>query len=143
MQAGLNLALTCDQTAAVEKIGTDIQNGKPGKHLLFGVTGSGKTEVFIRLANIAKDKGRQTICLVPEISLVPQFVAKVYQWFGQQVAILHSNLTDAQKFVEWQRIRAGQAKIVVGPRSALFAPVEDLGEQLLHVVSHRRHPAAT
>ena len=127
MQGTLSVSLEPDQASALEKIRTDVQNRRPGRHLLFGVTGSGKTEVYLRAALAAAEAGRQTICLVPEISLVPQLTAKALQWFDGQVAVLHSNLTPSQRFEEWQRIREGQVKMVIGPRSALFAPVADLG----------------
>lgn len=127
MQGTLSVSLEPDQASALEKIRTDVQNRRPGRHLLFGVTGSGKTEVYLRAALAAAEAGRQTICLVPEISLVPQLTAKALQWFDGQVAVLHSNLTPSQRFEEWQRIREGQVKMVIGPRSALFAPVTDLG----------------
>jgi len=98
-----------------------------GHHLLFGVTGSGKTEVYFQASAHAIDQVRQVIYLVPEISLVPQIVAKATEWFGQEAAVLHSNLTPAQRYEQWQRIRSGQATFIIGPRSALFAPVNNPG----------------
>ena len=127
MQANLSLGLTPDQKKAVDSVKGDISEGRAGKHLLFGVTGSGKTEVYLRLAAYAGDMGKQSIYLVPEISLVPQLEAKARQWFGDHVAILHSNLTPSQRVAEWQRIRDGDVKLIIGPRSALFAPVGRLG----------------
>ena len=127
MSASLSLALERDQALALEKIEADVKAKRPGKHLLFGVTGSGKTEVYLRAARTAAALGRQIIFLVPEISLVPQLTAKALQWFGGRVAVLHSNLTPSQRFEEWQRIQAGEVCLVIGPRSALFAPVSDLG----------------
>jgi primosomal protein N' (replication factor Y) len=119
--------LTADQQKAFDQVRLDIERGRAGRHLLFGVTGSGKTEVYLRCAALARDLGRQTIYLVPEISLVPQLAAKAAAWFDGQVAILHSNLTPAQRFAEWDRIRRGEVKLIIGPRSALFAPVARLG----------------
>ncbi|MCL1804781.1 MAG: primosomal protein N' [Clostridiales bacterium] len=127
MRGELSPALSPDQRRAYEDICEDLGVGRFGVHLLFGVTGSGKTEVYLRLAAHAAEAGRQSIYLVPEISLVPQLTAKARQWFGGQVAVLHSNLTPAQRVAEWQRIMDGEVKLIVGPRSALFAPVKDLG----------------
>jgi len=127
MRADRQILLSPGQRDAYERIGRDISDVKSARHLLFGVTGSGKTEVYLRLAMLAAEKGRRTICLVPEISLVPQLLAKAGEWFGDGVAILHSNLTPSQRYAEWARIREGGAKLIIGPRSALFAPVEDLG----------------
>jgi primosomal protein N' (replication factor Y) len=127
MPARLSIALSPDQKRAYDTVCQDMQAAGQGRHLLFGVTGSGKTEIYLRLASLARDMGKQTIYLVPEISLVPQLAAKAQQWFYRQVAILHSNLTPSQRFAEWQRIREGEVMLVIGPRSALFAPVKDLG----------------
>lgn len=127
MRADLSLELSPEQKEAFDRIRKDITDGRTGKHLLFGVTGSGKTEIYLRLAAHAGDMGKQSIYLVPEISLVPQLTAKARLWFGEQVAVLHSNLTPGQRVREWRRIRDGEVKLIIGPRSALFAPVERLG----------------
>jgi len=94
--------------------------------LLHGVTSSGKTEVYLRTIRAVVESGRQAIVLVPEISLTPQTVARFRGWF-ERVAVLHSGLTDAERRRQWHRIRAGQADVVIGPRSAVFAPVPELG----------------
>ncbi len=127
MEASLSRDLSPAQHQAFDTIKRDIDEGTRNQYLLFGVTGSGKTEVYLRLAATAAAKGRQTIYLVPEISLVPQLAAKARQWFEGRVAILHSNLTPSQRFAEWERIRQGEVKLIIGPRSALFAPVAGLG----------------
>ena len=127
MSTSRQLKLSPEQELAYDKISDDMLKGKYARHLLFGVTGSGKTEVYLRLADLAASRAAQTICLVPEISLVPQLLAKASEWFGQSVAILHSNLTPSQRYAEWQRIREGDVKLIIGPRSALFAPVANLG----------------
>ena len=127
MEASLSIFLSEGQRKAFDLVKEDIRQRKAGKHLLFGVTGSGKTEVYLHLATLAGKLGRQTIYLVPEISLVPQLAAKAQQSFPGQVAILHSNLTPGQRYAEWQRIRQGEVRLIIGPRSALFAPVADLG----------------
>ena len=115
------------QQAAFDRINADLSACRFGHHLLFGVTGSGKTEVYMQAAEQAIRQGRQVIYLVPEISLVPQIAATALQWFGEGVAVLHSNLTPAQRYQQWQRIRLGDVKLIIGPRSAIFAPVAQLG----------------
>ncbi len=97
------------------------------RRLLHGVTGSGKTEVYLRAAAAALAQGRGAIVLVPEIALTPQIVGRFIERFGETVAVLHSRLTPAQRYAEWRRLREGDAKVCVGPRSAVFAPIADLG----------------
>ncbi|MEK7433459.1 MAG: primosomal protein N' [Cyanobacteriota bacterium] len=95
--------------------------------LLFGVTGSGKTEVYIKCIEYVLNEGKNAIVLVPEISLTPQTVSRFRSRFGDCIAVLHSGLNEGEKFDEWQRIKNGDAKIIIGARSAVFAPVVDLG----------------
>jgi len=95
--------------------------------LLFGVTGSGKTEVYIRLIAHALKEGRGIIVLVPEIALTPQMTSRFYYEFGDEIAVIHSAISVGERFDEWQRIRRGDVHVVVGTRSAVFAPVENLG----------------
>ncbi len=117
-------ALTPDQAAAVEAIGA----AKPGEPLLLhGVTGSGKTEVYLRAAADTLARGRSVIVLVPEIGLTPQIVARFVARFGDTVAVLHSRLGRGERHDEWLRLQRGEARICVGPRSAVFAPLTDLG----------------
>lgn len=111
------------QTAALQAIG----GVETGTFLLFGVTGSGKTEVFLGAAKTALERGRQVLVLVPEIGLTPQLVGRFKARFGEAVAVLHSGLTAQQRLMEWRRIRAGEAPVAVGARSALFAPFTSLG----------------
>ena len=100
----------------------------PGEaRLLHGVTGSGKTEVYLRAAAAALERGEGVIALVPEIALTPQTVARFAARFGDTVALLHSALSEGERYDEWRRLRTGEARIAVGPRSAIFAPVERLG----------------
>jgi primosomal protein N' (replication factor Y) len=113
--------LTPDQAAAVDAVRAG------GEHLLHGVTGSGKTEVYLRAAAEALARGRGVIVLVPEIALTPQTVARFQARFGDTVALLHSALGEGERHDEWRRLRSGEARIAVGPRSAVFAPVADLG----------------
>src|SRR3990167_5989571 len=95
--------------------------------LLFGVTGSGKTEVYLKLLQHVVLKGRTALFLVPEIGLTPQIVARFRQVFGDRLALYHSGLTENQRLHEWQRCRRGEAQVVVGTRSALFVPFENPG----------------
>lgn len=115
--------LALQQKEALEAIEGDAD----GFFYLYGVTGSGKTEVFLQTAKKILSEGRSVIYLVPEISLTHQVVEAVKARFGDEVAVLHSGLTPSQRFVEWMRIRNGEARFVVGARSAVFAPVCDLG----------------
>jgi primosomal protein N' (replication factor Y) (superfamily II helicase) len=97
------------------------------QRLIHGVTGSGKTEVYLRAAAFALEQDRGAIVLVPEIALTPQIVGRFIERFGETVAVLHSRLRPAERYAEWRRLRQGEARVCVGPRSAVFAPVEDLG----------------
>lgn len=104
-----------------------MESGKPQCALLHGVTGSGKTSVFIKLIEYARVSGKTAILLVPEISLTPQTVGKFQSLFGGEVAIIHSGLSLGQRADEYKRIRRGDAKIVIGTRSAVFAPLKNIG----------------
>ena len=118
--------LSDDQQAAVGRIRTALGAGG-GHFLLYGPTGSGKTEVYLQAAAAALERGLGTIVLVPEIALAPQTVGRFRARFGDSVALLHSGLTDAERRDERERIARGDARIVVGARSAIFAPLRDLG----------------
>ena len=102
-------------------------NDKPGSALLYGVTGSGKTAVYITLIRKMLDLGKGVLLLVPEIALTPQLIRLLVSHFGQSVAVLHSALRVSERYDEWKRIKQGNAKVVIGTRSAIFAPVADLG----------------
>jgi primosomal protein N' (replication factor Y) (superfamily II helicase) len=119
--------LTEDQRLALEPLLAAISAQRAEQRLLHGVTGSGKTEVYLRAAHAALELGRGAIVLVPEISLTPQIVGRFMERFGDTVAVLHSRLTPAQRYAEWRRLRRGDARVCVGPRSAVFAPIENLG----------------
>jgi primosomal protein N' (replication factor Y) (superfamily II helicase) len=120
-------ALTPDQQGALEPLLAALAERRCRQRLLHGVTGSGKTEVYLRASAAALEQGRGAIVLVPEISLTPQIVGRFIERFGETVAVLHSRLTPGQRYAEWRRLRAGQARVCVGPRSAVFAPIDDLG----------------
>ncbi len=115
------------QRDAVDAIEARLGSGDTQVFLLHGVTGSGKTEVYLHAAATALAQGRQVLLLVPEISLTPQLTDRVRARFGDAVAVLHSGLTGGGRLREWRRIRAGEAQVAVGARSALFAPFADLG----------------
>ncbi|MDP1808032.1 MAG: primosomal protein N' [Actinomycetota bacterium] len=121
------LTLNQEQENALARIEAALKAGAGEVILLDGVTGSGKTEVYIRAAETCLKAGRAAIFLVPEIALLPQLVERLALRFDEQVAILHSGLKAGERFDAWQAVAAGRKKIIVGARSALFAPVEDLG----------------
>jgi primosomal protein N' (replication factor Y) len=118
--------LTEDQQRVVEKVCAAMEAGS-GRFLLRGVTGSGKTEVYMRCISRCMEQGRSAIMLVPEISLTPQTVERFRSRFGENVAVLHSRLSPGERYDEWRRIRLGQVRVVVGARSAVFAPFESIG----------------
>lgn len=119
--------LTPDQRRAVETIETDPRTVQ----LLHGVTGSGKTEIYLTLIAKCLQEGKSSIFLVPEISLTPQMLAQLRARFGKNAAILHSGLSAGERFDEWWRLRTGEAKIAIGARSAVFAPLENIGVIIL------------
>ncbi len=119
-------ALTADQREVLSEIIPAIRAGS-GKFLLHGITGSGKTEVYIRAARECLSRGQGVIVLIPEIVLTPQMVMWFRGRFGDVAAVLHSRLSAGERFDEWRRIRTGHARIVIGARSAVFAPVTNLG----------------
>jgi primosomal protein N' (replication factor Y) len=131
-------ALTPRQQDAVRTIADALARGTPATFLLHGVTGSGKTEVFLAAAEAARTAARDVVMLVPEIALTHQLVERVRGRFGAEVAVLHSGLGLRQRWDEWRRIRRGVARVVVGARSAVFAPVARLG---LVVVDEEHDPA--
>ncbi|MFB3916313.1 MAG: primosomal protein N' [Terriglobales bacterium] len=114
------------QQAALEKINAAVAQGKFSVSLIHGVTGSGKTAVYLAAMRAVLEQGRSAIMLVPEIGLTPAAAAQLHQIFGEQVAILHSGLNDDERAEQWHRIRRGEARMVVGTRSAVFAPVSEL-----------------
>ncbi len=136
-------ALSDDQQNAVNKI-----TSKTGKYLLHGVTGSGKTEVYIRIVRDCLAKGRSAIVLVPEISLTPQLVEMFERRIGEEIAVYHSTLSAGERYDEWKRMVSGRARVVVGARSAVFAPLRNVGAIIIdeeHETSYRSdtHPRYT
>ena len=117
---------TDEQRRAIGRLTGALEHGG-GRFLLHGVTGSGKTEVYIRVIRRVLELGRTAIVLVPEIALTPQMVAWLHGRFGGDAAVLHSALSAGERFDEWRRIRSGEARVVIGARSAVFAPLENIG----------------
>ncbi len=132
------LTLSPAQRRAYESVAGSVRSGHPHIYLLHGVTGSGKTEVYLQSIEDTIHSGRQAIMMVPEISLTPQAVERVAGRFPGRVAVLHSKLSDAERMEEWQRIRHGRVDVVVGPRSALFAPLPHPG---LIIVDEEHDPS--
>ncbi|HEY0512639.1 MAG TPA: primosomal protein N' [Thermoanaerobaculia bacterium] len=122
-----DIQLRGDQAHALERLTGVLDRREFAPLLLQGMTGSGKTEVYLRAAEEALARGRSTILLVPEIALVPALARSVERRFGDHLAILHSGMGAGERHQEWERVRRGEARVVLGPRSALFAPVADLG----------------
>ena len=126
-----DLTLTPAQQQAYDALAADLLDNAPHTALLYGVTGAGKTAVYLQLIHRCLAEGRSALVLVPEIGLTPQLLARFSAHFGDTVAVLHSGLRIADRFAQWQRIRAGQARVVLGTRSAVFAPLEQLGLLIL------------
>jgi primosomal protein N' (replication factor Y) (superfamily II helicase) len=123
-----NVELTADQRRACEAIAARLDSGERARPLLLhGVTGSGKTEVYLRAVAATLERGRSAIVLVPEIALTPQTAGRFLERFGEAVAVMHSRLSPRERYDEWWRMRRGEARVCVGPRSAVFAPFPDLG----------------
>jgi primosomal protein N' (replication factor Y) len=135
------LELTKEQAAALHEIEKPLKENRYAAFLLHGVTGSGKTEIYIRAMRAALLQGRTAMMLVPEIALTPVFSRRLRAHFGDQVAIFHSSLTTGERFDEWSRLKRGEARVVIGTRSAVFAPVSNLGLVVIdeeHETSYRQ-----
>ncbi|MBQ1368688.1 MAG: primosomal protein N' [Firmicutes bacterium] len=128
------------QLSAVQKITDSLEKKEFREYLLFGITGSGKTEVYMRVIREAFTRGRRTILLVPEISLTPQLIEVFRERFGEAVGFTHSRMTDKERTVVWHEAAEGKYQVMIGPRSALFMPMKDLGLVILdeeHESSYR------
>ncbi|MFT8469365.1 primosomal protein N' [Oenococcus sp.] len=121
------IALNPDQEKVFQRVAQAIDSQKQETFLLEGITGSGKTEVYLQLIEKTIAKGRSAILLVPEIALTPQMIRRVKARFSDAVALIHSGLSDGQRLDQWEEIRQGQIKIVIGTRSAIFAPLDNIG----------------
>jgi primosomal protein N' (replication factor Y) (superfamily II helicase) len=132
------------QTLAIEAIADAIQSREQKGFLLYGITGSGKTEVYLRAAAEALRMGRQVLYLVPEIALAAQGIGRLRERFGSKVAVLHSDLPNSERLKNWMRSRNGEASVVLGARSALFAPLDNLGLIIVdeeHEASYKQESA--
>ncbi len=125
------LQLTIDQEKIVNRIEEAVNSGKQTTILLHGVTGSGKTEVYLQAAQRCLEMGKNVLALVPEISLTPQFLFRFQSRFGRKIALLHSQRSETERLHEWKRILEGQAQIVVGTRSSVFSPLKNIGLVIL------------
>ena len=119
--------LNAEQQSAFEGLDALAKSEKPAAALLYGVTGSGKTQVYVRLIQQTLSRGRTALVLVPEIVLTPQLLRVFTSYLGDSIAVLHSSLRAGERYDEWKRVRKGEAKVVIGTRSAVFAPLENLG----------------
>jgi len=119
--------LNPDQQEIYDALDADFRAHRPQTHLLHGITGSGKTEIYMHLTRDVVEAGKQVVLLVPEISLTPQIVKRFVERFGNRVAVLHSKLSLGERYDQWKRIKRGEYPIVIGARSALFAPCDNLG----------------
>ena len=116
------LVLNAEQQACFDGLSAQMGSAKPGVALLYGVTGSGKTSVYIKLIKTCLEWGKAALLLVPEIALTPQLLGLMAAYFGGSVAVLHSSLSTAERYDQWKRVKQGDAKVIVGTRSAVFAP---------------------
>lgn len=133
--------LTAAQTSVLEQIQEPLRQSTYAAFLLHGVTGSGKTEVYMRAMRLALELGKSALMLVPEIALTPVFSRRLRSHFGEKVAIFHSSLSPGERFDEWSRVRSGEASVVIGTRSGVFAPLENLGVVVIdeeHESSYRQ-----
>jgi len=118
---------TAQQKKVINRVNETIEKNIFETFLLQGITGSGKTQVYIELTKKVNEKGKNVIILVPEISLTPQITSRFYNYFGDIVTVLHSRMSLGERYDSWRRIIAGKSKVVIGPRSALFAPLQNIG----------------
>ena len=131
VEPGAPIVLNGEQQAAYDGILSLMDIGKPEAALLHGVTGSGKTQVYLRLVQEALDRGKTAMVLVPEIILTPQMMRKFSSYFGSKVCMLHSSLRMTERYDQWKRIRRGEVQVVLGTRSAVFSPLKNLGLLIL------------
>lgn len=134
--------LNAEQNSAVQRISKSLKSGERESFLLHGITGSGKTEVYLHIAEETLKQGRTVLALVPEIALTPQFVGRFRARFGEKIAIIHSARSESERLADWVRIRKGEATIVIGARSAIFAPLQNIGLIIIdeeHDHSYKQH----
>lgn len=131
------ITFTPEQQAAVSRFEQDYREGRRNTYLLYGVTGSGKTEVYMEMIRQVVQMGKQAIVLIPEIALTYQTVMRFYRYFGQRVSIMNSRLSAGERYDQMMRAKAGEVDVMIGPRSALFTPLPDLG---LIVIDEEHEP---
>ena len=131
------ITFTPEQQAAVSRFEQDYREGRRNTYLLYGVTGSGKTEVYMEMIRQVVQMGKQAIVLIPEIALTYQTVMRFYRYFGQRVSIMNSRLSAGERYDQMMRAKAGEVDVMIGPRSALFTPFPDLG---LIVIDEEHEP---
>ena len=131
------ITFTPEQQAAVSRFEQDYREGRRNTYLLYGVTGSGKTEVYMEMIRQVVEMGKQAIVLIPEIALTYQTVMRFYRYFGQRVSIMNSRLSAGERYDQMMRAKAGEVDVMIGPRSALFTPFPDLG---LIVIDEEHEP---
>ena len=124
---GFQITLNKEQQIVVDEITHDMEQGHQQTYLLHGITGSGKTEVYVNIVKKTVEMGKQAIVLIPEIALTYQTVRYFRNYFGDRVTILNSRLSDGEKYDQFMRAKNGDVDVVIGPRSALFAPFQNLG----------------
>lgn len=122
-----DFTLTDHQKRVIDEVGLDVETDKFEVFLLHGVTGSGKTQVYIELIEKVLAKGKTALVLVPEISLTPQMTIRLFNHFGDSVSVIHSKMSLGERFDSWRKVLSGRSRVVVGARSALFAPLENIG----------------
>ncbi len=139
-----DLRLTGQQNTALGPILEDLKKARHGVYVLFGITASGKTEVYLQAISLALKQGKSSIVLVPEIALTPQTTERFKSRFGNEVSVIHSRLSEGVRFREWQRANEGACHIVIGPRSAVFSPLKNIGLIILdeeHETSYKQEDA--
>ncbi|MBM6751346.1 primosomal protein N' [Mediterraneibacter glycyrrhizinilyticus] len=136
-QTGKKIIFTEEQMSAVRRFRQDYEKGLRNTYLLYGVTGSGKTEVYMEMIRTVVEKGKQAIVLIPEIALTYQTVMRFYRNFGDRVSIMNSRLSPGERYDQMMRAKAGEVDVMIGPRSALFTPFPDLG---LIVIDEEHEP---
>jgi len=126
-EKSFDLKLTGQQKEALTPVLADMEKGRHHTYLLFGVTASGKTELYLQAIGLALKQGKSSIVLVPEIALTPQTTERFKSRYGDEVSVIHSRLSEGTRFSEWQRASEGRRRVIIGPRSAIFSPVKNLG----------------
>jgi len=126
-EKSFDLKLTGQQKEALTPVLADMEKGRHHTYLLFGITASGKTELYLQAITLALKQGKSSIVMVPEIALTPQTTERFKSRFGEEVSVIHSRLSEGTRFSEWQRASEGTRRVIIGPRSAIFSPVKNLG----------------